>query len=173
MRNKTKIYLLLIIAIIGFGIYLFKQKYDMEEENYVMTAGGLTPITNHTKNYGYKVLGPCKLWNPHPLVMEESDLNEIKKQLPEWLNKKYPSENINTKIFTHISTLELKDSLKYIYTIFWAGENDVYLLRLRDKDKIYKIYFLRDRDPENRLTIKDQKWMSMLDDPSDKVNSDD
>ena len=142
----------------------------MEKKYYVMTAGGLTPVNNLTENYGYKVLGPYKLWNPRPLTIGPEELSIIRKQLPEWLMKKYPNDSIEFSFLKTLKDSELINKFSYIYTIFWAGENDVYLLRLKKEKKIYKIYFLRDRDPEYKIVIKDQEWMSMLDDPSDALS---
>lgn len=142
----------------------------MKKEQNVMTAMGLSPVTNLTENHGYKVLGFFKLWNPNPLLIEQIDLETIKNSLPKWLDKKYPEDNLKNEILK-LNSFELNEKLKYVYTIFWIGENDVYLLKLEIQKKIYKIYFLRDRDPENRLIIKDQEWMSMLDDKDDVILS--
>ncbi len=141
----------------------------MKKEQNVMTALGLCPVTNLTENHGYKVLGFCKLWNPNPLKIEQIDLETIKNSLPKWLDEKYSEENLKNEILK-LNSYELNEKLKYIYTIFWAGENDVYVLKVEKKEKVFKIYFLRDCDPENRLTIKNQEWMSMLDDKDDKLS---
>lgn len=142
----------------------------MEKEYYVCSAGGDYPVNNRVKNYGYKVLGPCKLWNPHPLTIGQEELSIIRKQLPGWIMKKYPNDSSDISFLKTLKDLELSNKLNYIYTIFWAGENDVYLLQLKKDKKIYKIYFLRDRDPEYKIVIKDQEWMSMFDDPSDELS---
>ena len=92
---KRKIIYFCIILTIGIAVYLLKKHFDMEKEYYVCSAGGETPVTNLIKKYGYKQLGPCKLWNPNPQPITNEELELIKINLPKWFHNKYPNEEVN------------------------------------------------------------------------------
>ena len=107
----------------------------------INTAMGYTPITKNVIERNLILVDDNKVWNPNPVQLLDSDYVFIKSKLPDWL-KKY--ENLNDKAIAGICFIEIqqiKSKIKYVFTDFFAEEEDVYLLKLNYENTTYRIYF--------------------------------
>lgn len=160
--NKKYIIILTIATLAITGFCLLKHYYMMEQDYYVSTPDGYYPVNNRVKNYGYKVIGDCKIWNPHPFRLSDSDIIFIKGKLPLWLNSiAKVNPPIDDNKLDNIPNNVWQKEIKYAFTYFGPGltETDTYLLSISVENNTRSINIYIPKAFEGIVyPFKDEEW---------------
>jgi hypothetical protein len=173
MKGKI-VFILTALLLIVITILVIRENME-EKDHYIVSAGMGPMLVNQKIKKGYKVIGRCKLRNPHPRPITFEDAQMIKEKLPQWLKEHYP-QCVLGEDFRRMPWYELVNKLKYKFTLLYDGEmieGDIYLLQLSDGNEKVSVYIGKALVGEEDDIMKtktilvypffDEKWHSNID----------
>lgn len=146
-----KIYTLIFTVFFIQSCSQINNKIDsiMNRQYYINTAMGMKNC-NDLIAKGYQYVDENRLINPKPMTFNNEELNWIKKNLYDFVKKSYSVISKEALIDIQNLNLETIKSRAYIFSnYFYEYPQDVYLLKIKDKDsKVYNIYMIKYIDEE-------------------------